>query len=399
MTLRISRSRFESPPPRQRKAKATGRTIFGIGRLVLAALAILVVLMHRAILSAINDNNQTDNNFIKARFMEDEISFRGKIKQDPANVFRSVMMKRKEEAVNCSGSLHFVPDKILPPAQRKQSTIKKRKIPRIIHQTSKDRCLADSLYNTTKKWRNIDGWEYTFYDDKTIDDFFQNWKFPEFPHLSLVWKNCILSGTVRADLFRYLILYTVGGLYADIDSAPNSFNADTIQAEDDGFFVVEQYHMLSQYFMAVSPRHPLMYYAIQRSLLGLLEQADTGKQNAAFVTGPHALHAAYRDFRLDNGDKVRPAGSGYKPVWKGTFVGTGNHSIRVVGVGENENEYVWRSLVKKDQKLKEYKSMGMEHFAEFQKEEKSTGESCLSAMHRSLVAGDAPSNSLRAQAG
>lgn len=214
--------------------------------------------------------------------------------------------------------------------------------------------------------------------------------FPEFPHLQTVVKHCVFSGTEKADLFRYLILYVVGGLYADIDSAPHVFHTDTIRDDDDGFFVVEQYHMLSQYFMAVSPRHPLMYYAIQRSLLNLMTQEDTGKQNVAYVTGPHALHAAFQDFRADIGERVDPAGPGYKPVWNGTFAGTANHSIRVVGIGENENEYVWRSTVKQGHKLEEYKAMGMEHFREFRKKERRSGTSCLAAIRQGSVDAVAP---------
>ncbi|KAL3901646.1 MAG: hypothetical protein SGARI_006040 [Bacillariaceae sp.] len=211
--------------------------------------------------------------------------------------------------------------------------------------------------------------------------------FPEFPHLGLITDHCMVSGTAKADLFRYIILYLYGGVYADLDSAPNAMTNSTIQDEDDGFFVVEQYHMLSQYFMAVSPRHPLMFYAIQHAIHNVMGQQDTGRQNVAFVTGPHALHAGYRDFRLDhNGDKVDPAGAGYKPVWNGTFYGTDDRSIRVVGIGENENEYVWRSLVKQRFKLQEYKQQGMEHFSDFNKKNKATGQSCFQAIQTALKA-------------
>jgi hypothetical protein len=208
--------------------------------------------------------------------------------------------------------------------------------------------------------------------------------FPEFPHLRQIAENCLLSGTVKADLWRYLVLWQYGGVYADIDSAPHTFTGDTISASDDGFFVVEQYHILSQYFMAMSPRHPLMYYAIHKALLNLLLVPDTGQLNAAHVTGPHALHAAYIEFRKDAGVHVDPTGIGFKPVWKGYFPGTENRSITVVGVGENENEYVWRSIVKKGDKKKEYAAMGMTHFNEYTRKDKSSKTTCLSAIRRAL---------------
>ena len=124
--------------------------------------------------------------------------------------------------------------------------------------------------------------------------------------------------------------------------------------------------------MALSPRHPLMFYAVQQSLINLLEQIDTGQQNAAFVTGPHALHAAFQAFRKDAGIMVDPAKPGFKPVWNGTFYGTENRSITVVGIGENENEYVWRSYLRQRHKLKGYSAMGMKHFKEYTKPDSST---------------------------
>lgn len=148
------------------------------------------------------------------------------------------------ESIECMGGKRIVQDKGEIQARKidKQS---KRRIPRIIHQTSKDRCLVDGFYDATQKWRNLSGYEYVFYDDNAMEKLFQM-NFPEFPHLRMVTENCILSGTARADLFRYLILYVAGGLYADIDTAPHSLNAETIQTDYDGFFVVEQYHLLSQ---------------------------------------------------------------------------------------------------------------------------------------------------------
>lgn len=288
--------------------------------------------------------------------------------------------------VDCGKDMHFVSSRIFPPSKLRQST-NHRRIPKIVHQTSKSRCLGEKFYEATNTWKALgDDWEYVFYDDEDMHRIFQL-HIPEFSHLGLISQHCTVSGTAKADLFRYVILYLYGGVYADIDSAPNAMTGSTIQDEDDGFFVVEQYHMLSQYFMAVSPRHPLMHYTIQHTLHNLMGKKDTGQQNAAYVTGPHALHAGYRSFRHDHhGDKVDPAGTGYKPVWNGTFYGTDHRSIRVVGVGENENEYIWRSLVRTKHKMEEYKQQGMEHFSAFNKKNKETGQSCFQAIQAAITA-------------
>jgi hypothetical protein len=259
-------------------------------------------------------------------------------------------------------------------------SLETRKIPRIVHQTSKSRCLTAAFTNVTSHWK-LSGWSYYFHDDDAIDRLLKL-EFPEFPHLQTIFRDCVTNGTLKADLWRYLVLWVYGGVYADFDSAPNKFSFDTIDDSDDGFFVVEQYHILSQWFMAVSPRHPLMYYAIQHSLLNLLGAEDTQQIGAHAKTGPHALHKAYMDFRKDAGAIIDPVGPGFKPVRSGLFTGSQNRTIKVVGVGENENEFVQRLAIKHSVRMKDYKKMGMTHFSKFIASHggKKSGSTCLGAM-------------------
>jgi mannosyltransferase OCH1-like enzyme len=260
-------------------------------------------------------------------------------------------------------------------------------IPKIIHQTSKARCVTYKVAKAIQHWRDIvDGvdhsWSYFFHDDDAVMRLFQNYTFPEFPLLQHIVKHCLLHGTVKADLWRYLILWTYGGIYADIDTIPNQdkFNAtDIVMNHHDAYFVVEQYHMLSQWFIAVSPRHPLMYYAVQQSLSNLFRLIDTGSIAASIVTGPHALHAAYAQFRNDAGpakdmETITPR---KKPIRAGQYVGAYNRTVTVVGSAEHENEYVIRDVLGV-LKQREYKKMGMRHF----QDDKSypSGSSCMSAI-------------------
>jgi mannosyltransferase OCH1-like enzyme len=48
-------------------------------------------------------------------------------------------------------------------------------------------------------------------------------------------------GAAWIDLWRLLVLWKFGGIYADLDSSPvpSRFNATTITPEDDAFFVLE----------------------------------------------------------------------------------------------------------------------------------------------------------------
>ena len=257
-----------------------------------------------------------------------------------------------------------------------------RKIPAIIHQTSKSRCLTKLFAKVSQPWRDLDGYDYYLHDDAAMMRLLTAHT-DDFPLLhDMVAANCLPHGTLKADIWRYLVLWTYGGMYADIDTQPTAlFNTTQpiLTAEDDGWFVVEQFHVLSQYVMAVSPRHPLMYYAIHHALTKVMAQVDTGRINAALVTGPHALHRAYQDFRHDGGGvHVDPQGVGYKPVWAGVFAGTHHRSITVVGKGEFEGEYVQREMMSLPLKKKQYAKMNMTSFRDDKNQ--ASGQSCLSAL-------------------
>jgi hypothetical protein len=169
-------------------------------------------------------------------------------------------------STSCHGEFVWIPNKVNNRLRNNnQGQQSHFKIPRIIHQTSKSRCVTRRVARAIEKWQ-FTGWDYYFHDDEAVRRLLHT-EFPEFPHLSLVSKYCLIHGTVKADLWRYLVLWVYGGIYADIDAVPAMFGSDTLSTEDDAFFVVEQYHLLSQYFMALSPRHPLMYYAIQKCLV------------------------------------------------------------------------------------------------------------------------------------
>jgi hypothetical protein len=316
------------------------------------------------------------------------------------------------------------------------------KVPRILHQTAKSRCVTPAVATAIDRWRSLTNWSYYFYDDDAVTRLFrqeerrgrkQLWTWQQqhedgvngtaadgggvgylsgmlMPLLDAVAKACAShSGTIRADLFRYLVLYRYGGVYADIDSVPapaftppepylfysrqdtagnvsHSCTRSDCAAETqpiDSLFVVEQYHLLSQYFMAASPEHPILWYAIQYGILNLLRSDDTGKTSAALATGPHALHQAFMSFVADGPigggrrRRIDPALPGNRPVRAGTYLGTGNRSVTVLGTAEDHREIVDRDVLR-GTKRAEYARMAMRHFQDDKK--RPTGRSCLSLL-------------------
>jgi len=250
-----------------------------------------------------------------------------------------------------------------------------QRIPKIVFQTSKSRCLPTKIIAWTELWR-FKEWSYYFFDDDAMMRFIREYS-ADFPHLPMIAEHCALYGTLRADLWRYLVLWKYGGIYADLDTVPTNFTPALILPEDDAFFVVEYYHLLSQYFMAISPRHPLVHYALHMALANVLTAEDTGEVNAAYETGPHALHMAFQQFRRDVGASVRSSTS--HPIVAGRYSGSMNRSVTVVGEGfKQSNDIVQREKIRKHGKLKLFEMMNMTH-NQADKDQRS-GQSCFAAL-------------------
>jgi mannosyltransferase OCH1-like enzyme len=84
-------------------------------------------------------------------------------------------------------------------------------VPKIIHQTWKTKKLTGDLKEWSSTWR-ISGYDYYLYNDNDA------YKFVYLNHPNEVDLYESVSQIEKADIFRYLILYTYGGIYADIDT-------------------------------------------------------------------------------------------------------------------------------------------------------------------------------------
>ena len=144
----------------------------------------------------------------------------------------------------CPNDLVYCPNKFDP-----RSIVKGRKIPKIVHLTSKTKCFTQNYIENLKRWRFP---EHSFFvhDDAAMEDLFsRDW--PEFPLLHRVLP-CLRTGAAKADLWRYLALYEYGGIYTDIDNSPGPMmlNGTIITDDMDSFFEVEGGGFPSQYFLA-----------------------------------------------------------------------------------------------------------------------------------------------------
>jgi mannosyltransferase OCH1-like enzyme len=89
-------------------------------------------------------------------------------------------------------------------------------IPKVIWQTHEDSfdLLPDYVIDAVNSWKekNLD-WEYRYFNSKDRSEFILS----EFGQEWLdIYDSCIF-GVMKADVWKYLIIYKYGGLYTDID--------------------------------------------------------------------------------------------------------------------------------------------------------------------------------------
>jgi hypothetical protein len=252
---------------------------------------------------------------------------------------------------NCSHGLIYVHDHILPDNITHANT----KIPRLLHFTSKSRCMTKAFVNNMHKWKLTLGSKYSIYihDDIAVDKFIYQRRWLEFPELQEVMA-CVSAGAAKADIWRYLMIWEYGGIYSDFDSAPNKFNVDTITNDDDAWFPLEKLGIPAQYWFAASPRHPIMYFSAKQALRSLSWRTDIGSNNAAKTTGPNAFKIGFIYFQRLVGNPS----TGY--VTEGLYHGIQNRTVKVVGTKESSNEWIIRETIVG--KGNQYGQMGMTHF-------------------------------------
>lgn len=91
-------------------------------------------------------------------------------------------------------------------------------IPKSIYQTYPSRKLPEAVNENIRRIKKLNpGWTYKLYDDKEIEFFIRTYYGEAL--LNIYLKINPRYGAARADFFRYLLIYMVGGVYLDIKSS------------------------------------------------------------------------------------------------------------------------------------------------------------------------------------
>ena len=179
------------------------------------------------------------------------------------------------------------------------------KIPKIVHQTFISRYLPLDILNIVNHNKRVcPDCEFKFYDDNDCENFIKN-NFEEEIYLSYKSINDVY-GAMKADFFRYCVLYIIGGIYIDIKSRINFPLFKLIHQDDSCLLDIPRNNLepwrrhsptYEQWILIFAPKHPYLLSMIEL-MVGYIKKKHepkhflTTKQKILHVTGPDAFTKA-----------------------------------------------------------------------------------------------------------
>lgn len=156
-------------------------------------------------------------------------------------------------------------------------------IPRNIFQTHKSLEYVKSdkrLFNAVQSWRKSN-FSYFFFNDKQMSNFMEIC----YPDIKPLYDRLPLT-VMKADLWRYCVIYKYGGIYADVDTIlninPNIFinNKLLVVAPENNVH-------FCQYFFAAPPNSPVLKCVIDLAVERITNTINIkGEHITHYLTGP-----------------------------------------------------------------------------------------------------------------
>lgn len=168
-------------------------------------------------------------------------------------------------------------------------------IPRRLWQTYKTKDLPNKARECQQTWLDhFSDFEYTLTDDGDIAQLIAS----HFDAATNAAFRTLPLGVMKADLWRYCVLYVHGGVYSDIDSvAMQPYAAWNVQPEHKVIIGLENDTHFCQWTIASVPRHP-MFKKLIRIIVDQIEHGiDTSSEHFVHrYTGPGVWTRAIHEF-------------------------------------------------------------------------------------------------------
>jgi len=173
-------------------------------------------------------------------------------------------------------------------------------IPKNIFQTHKSLVYVNSkpkLYNAVNSWRKFSNdFNYYFYNNSMCDKFIQE----NFNEETYIAYNMLPMGVMKADLWRYCVIYINGGIYADVDTIcnvdPNIFIGDAELIVSPEF--VHPY--FCQWTFAAPAGSPILKSIIDLSIERIFTIPIKGENIVHYLTGPEVFTDGIENYLKNN---------------------------------------------------------------------------------------------------
>jgi len=183
------------------------------------------------------------------------------------------------------------------------------KIPFIVHQTFYTTNLPLEIVKIIKHNKKIcPRYKFIFYNDAECANFIKTYFDEKIYNAYMSLNNCY--GAMKADFFRYCVLYKIGGIYLDIKSKINIPLALIIRPEDSCILDIPRNYLepwrekmptYEQWILIFEPNHPYLNEMIQQMVTNIENKYEpkipgypklNSKQKILQLTGPDALTKA-----------------------------------------------------------------------------------------------------------
>jgi mannosyltransferase OCH1-like enzyme len=172
-------------------------------------------------------------------------------------------------------------------------------IPKKIFQSHKslDYIKSDpNLLNAVNSWKKYSPeYSYNFFTDQQCEEFMQT----NFKGIVYSCYKKLGLGVMKADLWRYCIIYHYGGIYADTDTVLLCNPNDIISNKNNLVIVPENNTHLCQWIFASPPKNPILKSVIDLSVRRIQEQLDNvtvKKHIIHYLTGPAVFTAGIEKY-------------------------------------------------------------------------------------------------------
>lgn len=177
-------------------------------------------------------------------------------------------------------------------------------IPQIIHQTYKTRELPDPWKKTPDSWkRNHPNWKYIFWNDKKCRALVAK-HFPAFLKIFDEYPYPIQ----RADTVRYMMLYTYGGLYADLDMMAKKPTDDLFYHDANVYLLTTpNTGIVTNCFMASKRKSKFWIHVLETMRVIAIDPNPLWATKHVIVmntTGPSMLQKAYESYTAGKEESI-----------------------------------------------------------------------------------------------